>query len=153
MLSVCAHHCDRQFGVVYVSLHRVDGRPVHRVTPGCARLQVRMVLVAVCASRVTVFSCVLLPRRWQLIEKWRTDFVQMMAHHAVTILLVSASYFQHFHISGTAVLITLDVADIFLPLAKVWTLLCRRSLARSCLSPFLHTARHELCLCLCWSRC
>jgi acyl-CoA-dependent ceramide synthase len=55
----------------------------------------------------------------QLIEKWRTDFLQMMAHHAVTISLVSFSYFQHFHISGTAVLITLDVADIFLPLAKV----------------------------------
>ena len=63
-------------------------------------------------------SGVLLPPS-QLIEKWRTDFLQMMAHHAVTILLVSASYFQHFHISGTAVLITLDVADIFLPLAKV----------------------------------
>jgi hypothetical protein len=57
--------------------------------------------------------------RVQLIEKRRTDFIQMMVHHAFTILLITFSYFQHFHVSGTAVLITLDVADIFLPLAKV----------------------------------
>eukprot|EP00656_Telonema_subtile_P053065 TRINITY_DN7563_c0_g1_i2.p1 TRINITY_DN7563_c0_g1~~TRINITY_DN7563_c0_g1_i2.p1 ORF type:complete len:295 (+),score=80.41 TRINITY_DN7563_c0_g1_i2:145-1029(+) len=55
-----------------------------------------------------------------LIEKWQKDFIQMMAHHFITIGLTSSSYFFGFTRAGHVVLVEQDFADIFLPLAKMF---------------------------------
>jgi len=55
-----------------------------------------------------------------LIEKWQKDFVQMMAHHFITIGLVSSSYFTGFTRVGHAILVEQDFGDIFLPCAKMF---------------------------------
>ncbi|KAG0147329.1 hypothetical protein CROQUDRAFT_476266 [Cronartium quercuum f. sp. fusiforme G11] len=53
------------------------------------------------------------------LEKPRKDHYQMFAHHVVTIILVSASYAINFTGIGTAIHVTMDVADIFLFIAKM----------------------------------
>jgi len=55
-----------------------------------------------------------------LIEKWQKDFIQMMAHHFITIFLIATSYFFNFVRIGHVVLVEQDLADIFLPLAKMF---------------------------------
>merc|ERR1711934_177815 len=55
-----------------------------------------------------------------LIEKWQNDFIQMMAHHFITIGLCSCSYFMGFLRCGHVVLVEQDFADIFLPFAKMF---------------------------------
>jgi len=55
-----------------------------------------------------------------VIEKWQKDFVQMMMHHAITIGLTSSSYFFGFLRAGHVVLVEQDLADIFLPCAKMF---------------------------------
>jgi len=55
-----------------------------------------------------------------LIEKWQKDFIQMMAHHFITIGLSGASYFFGYLNAGHVVLVEQDLADIFLPFAKIF---------------------------------
>ena len=55
-----------------------------------------------------------------LIEKWQKDFIQMMMHHFITIGLTSSSYFFGFLRAGHVVLVEQDLADIFLPCAKMF---------------------------------
>ncbi|KNC97734.1 uncharacterized protein SPPG_06735 [Spizellomyces punctatus DAOM BR117] len=49
----------------------------------------------------------------------RSDFWPLAAHHAITVALVATSYYMNFTRVGHIVIILLDVADIFLPLAKI----------------------------------
>src|ERR1051325_11610932 len=53
------------------------------------------------------------------IEKRRKDYFEMLAHHAVTILLISFSYSTNWTRIGNAVLCTMDFADILLPVGQV----------------------------------
>ena len=50
----------------------------------------------------------------------RKDFWTMFAHHVATILLISFSWACHLHKIGTLVMITCDVSDCFLELAKLF---------------------------------
>uniref|UniRef100_F1KVF6 LAG1 longevity assurance 4 n=1 Tax=Ascaris suum TaxID=6253 RepID=F1KVF6_ASCSU len=54
-----------------------------------------------------------------LFDVRRTDFRQLLFHHFVTILLLSASWMINFIRVGTLVLILHDVSDISLELAKL----------------------------------
>ncbi|ORZ29747.1 TLC domain-domain-containing protein [Catenaria anguillulae PL171] len=63
------------------------------------------------------------------IEKPRKDYVQMLVHHIVTCALIVGSYVSNFTRMGTAVLVTMDVGDIFLSSAKCfnyvnWRTIC-----------------------------
>ncbi|KAI8905700.1 TLC domain-containing protein [Powellomyces hirtus] len=49
----------------------------------------------------------------------RSDFWALALHHAVTVSLVVVSYFMNWTKGGHVVIVLLDVADIFLPLAKI----------------------------------
>merc|ERR1712216_430714 len=53
-------------------------------------------------------------------EDWRDDFWQYILHHIVSSFLVLSSFFTHFTRVGTHVLVEQDVADIFLPIAKMF---------------------------------
>ncbi|RAL10458.1 longevity assurance proteins LAG1/LAC1 [Aspergillus homomorphus CBS 101889] len=52
------------------------------------------------------------------IEERRKDHWQMLAHHLVTVVLISTSYALHLTRVANLVLILMDVVDIFFPLAK-----------------------------------
>ncbi|KAJ3364028.1 sphingosine N-acyltransferase lag1 [Allomyces javanicus] len=63
------------------------------------------------------------------IEKPRKDYTQYVVHHLVTCTLLVSSYYVHYTRIGHAVLVTMDVADIFLCLAKCfnyvkWRAIC-----------------------------
>ncbi|KAK4518062.1 uncharacterized protein ATC70_001412 [Mucor velutinosus] len=53
------------------------------------------------------------------IEKRRKDHFAMVTHHIITILLIVSSYYTNFTRIGNAVLCCMDLADIFLALAKI----------------------------------
>ncbi|QRW19041.1 TLC domain protein [Rhizoctonia solani] len=53
------------------------------------------------------------------IEERRKDHFQMLAHHIITIALITGSYISHFTRIGIAVLVIMDFCDIILPLAKM----------------------------------
>ena len=50
----------------------------------------------------------------------RKDFWTMFIHHVATILLISFSWACHLHRVGTLVMITCDISDVFLELAKLF---------------------------------
>ncbi|KFY92456.1 hypothetical protein V498_04947 [Pseudogymnoascus sp. VKM F-4517 (FW-2822)] len=52
------------------------------------------------------------------LEKPRKDFYELVAHHIITLTLISASYRFHFTYIGLAVYITHDISDFFLALSK-----------------------------------
>ena len=56
-----------------------------------------------------------------LIEKKRKDFVEMMLHHVMTASLIFSSYCFNYTRMETAVLVEKDFADIFLPLAIIYS--------------------------------
>ncbi|KAI9189228.1 Sphingosine N-acyltransferase lag1 [Blastocladiella emersonii ATCC 22665] len=63
------------------------------------------------------------------IEKPRKDYTQMLVHHLVTCALIISSYYANFTRIGSAVLVAMDVGDIFLCSAKCfnyvrWRRLC-----------------------------
>jgi len=47
------------------------------------------------------------------LEMQRRDYWQFFSHHCVTIGLILGSYYYHFHRIGTAILLILDVGDLF----------------------------------------
>lgn len=51
-------------------------------------------------------------------EARRKDHVQMMAHHAITIILMAASYAYNFTRFGCLVMVLMDCCDIFLPVSN-----------------------------------
>ncbi|KAJ3300518.1 sphingosine N-acyltransferase lag1 [Borealophlyctis nickersoniae] len=50
----------------------------------------------------------------------RSDFAALAVHHVVTIALIATSYWIHFTKFGHVVMVLLDVADVLLPLAKIF---------------------------------
>ncbi|KAF9973836.1 sphingosine N-acyltransferase lag1, partial [Modicella reniformis] len=52
------------------------------------------------------------------IEAPRKDFWALMAHHSVTLLLISGSAISNFWMVGTAVFVVMDMADIILAFSK-----------------------------------
>ncbi|KAJ3152249.1 sphingosine N-acyltransferase lag1 [Geranomyces variabilis] len=70
--------------------------------------------------------------RWRMVQRMRargetnlpyaqnrSDFWPLALHHAVTVSLIIVSYVMNFTRGGLVVIVLLDVADIFLPLAKI----------------------------------
>ncbi|KGO68391.1 TRAM1-like protein [Penicillium italicum] len=51
-------------------------------------------------------------------EQRRKDFMELVAHHIVTLALIALSYRFHFTYMGIAVYITHDISDFFLALSK-----------------------------------
>ncbi|CAI7600024.1 unnamed protein product [Penicillium discolor] len=51
-------------------------------------------------------------------EKPRKDFMELVAHHIVTLALIALSYRFHFTYMGIAVYITHDISDFFLAVSK-----------------------------------
>ncbi|KAJ5373479.1 TRAM1-like protein [Penicillium concentricum] len=51
-------------------------------------------------------------------EKRRKDFMELVAHHIVTLALIALSYRFHFTYMGIAVYITHDISDFFLAVSK-----------------------------------
>jgi acyl-CoA-dependent ceramide synthase len=88
------------------------------------------------------------------LEQRRSDHVQMLLHHIVTIALLVGSYSYRQWRAGNAVLVCMDTVDIILPLAK---LLRYVSLQRCCDAAFVVfvvawiVTRHILFLAICWS--
>lgn len=60
-------------------------------------------------------------------------------HHVATIALVGTSWFTHYTSFGTATLVALDMADIFLPLAKALRYAKRESLGTVVFALFVGT--------------
>lgn len=54
-----------------------------------------------------------------LLEKKRKDFVEMLVHHAVTVLLCQISFFYGWNRIGVVVMVLLDPADVPLHMAKL----------------------------------
>ncbi|KAF8231881.1 longevity assurance proteins LAG1/LAC1 [Tricholoma matsutake] len=52
-------------------------------------------------------------------EARRKDHFQMMAHHVITVILMTMSYFSNFTRVGCLIMVLMDWCDIFLPLAKM----------------------------------
>ena len=67
------------------------------------------------------------------IEERRNDHWQMLAHHIVTIVLISTSYALHLTRVANLVLVLMDVVDIFFPVSLPSTL--NSALAISTLTP------------------
>ncbi|KAJ6123732.1 TRAM1-like protein [Penicillium samsonianum] len=51
-------------------------------------------------------------------EKRRKDYLELVAHHIVTLVLIALSYRFHFTYIGIAVYITHDISDFFLAVSK-----------------------------------
>lgn len=52
-------------------------------------------------------------------EKRRKDFMELVAHHIVTLALIALSYRFHFTYMGIAVYITHDISDFFLAVSRI----------------------------------
>jgi acyl-CoA-dependent ceramide synthase len=48
------------------------------------------------------------------VEKPRTDFVELVAHHIVTLWLISWSYLMNMTLFGNAIYLTMDWSDVFI---------------------------------------
>ena len=55
-----------------------------------------------------------------LVEPWQKDFPVMMAHHFITIGMLSGAYGLGVLRVSHAILVEQDIADIFLPAAKMY---------------------------------
>eukprot|EP01117_Protostelium_nocturnum_P009698 TRINITY_DN3466_c0_g2_i1.p1 TRINITY_DN3466_c0_g2~~TRINITY_DN3466_c0_g2_i1.p1 ORF type:complete len:380 (-),score=108.39 TRINITY_DN3466_c0_g2_i1:34-1173(-) len=53
------------------------------------------------------------------LEAARKDFLELIIHHIVTILLIVSSYMTNWTRIGNAVFLTMDISDIFLALSKL----------------------------------
>jgi hypothetical protein len=90
----------------------------------------------------------------------RSDYLQMMLHHLVTIVLLSMGYTVNFVRAGTLIILTHDTADILLELGKLfryaqWSVdaltdLRPRNMPRSLQVHFGHVRVHRLSMHLDW---
>ncbi|GAA5894518.1 hypothetical protein JCM5296_005118 [Sporobolomyces johnsonii] len=71
------------------------------------------------------------------LEARRKDYVQMFAHHIITTLLMSSSYVTNFTRIGNSILCTMDLSDIFLPLAKLFKYADKPQLSDATFAVFL----------------
>merc|ERR1719188_2728563 len=55
-----------------------------------------------------------------LLEPKRKDFVEMLLHHTITVVVIPMSYFFNWYRVGTVVMVLLDPADVPLHLAKIF---------------------------------
>lgn len=55
-----------------------------------------------------------------LIDPKKKDFIEMIIHHIVTIILISISYKKTYIRSGVCIMILFDIADIFLHIGKIF---------------------------------
>lgn len=83
------------------------------------------------------------------LEERRKDYHQMFAHHIITVLLMSTSYTMNYTRVGNAILCTMDLVDIILPVRPPLSLplpLLLRTLAHSLThsTPTLPTAGKTL---------
>jgi acyl-CoA-dependent ceramide synthase len=53
------------------------------------------------------------------LEARRKDYSQMLTHHIITTVLVTASYYMNFTRVGIVVLVLMDFVDIVLPVSPV----------------------------------
>lgn len=58
------------------------------------------------------------------LEARRKDYWQMFTHHIITTILMSLSYILNFTRIGSAILCTMDVVDILLPVSSTIKLSC-----------------------------
>lgn len=89
-----------------------------------------------------------------VLEKWRKDFVEMMAHHFITSGLVGSSYYFNFTRVGTLILVEQDLADILLPVAKMFNYAKMTSAADAFFALFAVTwipTRHGIFMCIYYS--
>ncbi|KAL8383423.1 hypothetical protein RB595_006940 [Gaeumannomyces hyphopodioides] len=84
-------------------------------------------------------------------EARRSDYWQMIIHHAVTVSLIAASYFYHHTRVGTLILVLMDVSELFFPCLKCagFTKCCDIAFGTFVVTWLV--ARHVLCLMVCWS--
>ncbi|KAJ6583032.1 TLC domain-containing protein [Mycena vulgaris] len=68
-------------------------------------------------------------------EARRKDHVEMIAHHIVTLALMSASYVFNFTRAGCIIMVLMDTCDILLPIAKM----CRYMVVRQSVCDALFT--------------
>ncbi|KAL4971291.1 longevity assurance proteins LAG1/LAC1 [Aspergillus desertorum] len=88
------------------------------------------------------------------IEERRKDHWQMLAHHIVTIVLMSTSYALHLTRVANLILVLMDVVDIFFPLAKCLKYLGFSTLRDLMFGVFMlswFTARHVFYIVTMWS--
>ncbi|GAA5829750.1 hypothetical protein JCM5353_002218 [Sporobolomyces roseus] len=88
------------------------------------------------------------------LEARRKDYAQMFAHHIITTLLVSFSYVLNFTRVGNAILCTMDLCDIFLPLAKLFKYAGARKFSDATFAAFLVSwivTRHVIYGIILWS--
>ncbi|CCA67019.1 related to longevity-assurance protein LAG1 [Serendipita indica DSM 11827] len=57
------------------------------------------------------------------LEKPRSDYAELVAHHVVTLWLIFWSYLVNLTYIGNAVYMTMDVSDVFLALSKIFNYL------------------------------
>ena len=61
--------------------------------------------------------------RWT--EVTRSDALEMIVHHLVTIALILLSYLTRFSRIGASILLVHDFADIFLEMGKCFNYICK----------------------------
>jgi acyl-CoA-dependent ceramide synthase len=66
-----------------------------------------------------------------IIAPWKTDFIEMLLHHVVTITLIMLSYVSNYSDVGMLVLILIDVGDIFASMMKCVYDICPTSIVMS----------------------
>ncbi|GAA5995755.1 uncharacterized protein JCM10292_004725 [Rhodotorula paludigena] len=88
------------------------------------------------------------------LEKPRTDFVELVIHHIVTLWLVGWSYMINLTLIGTAVFVSMDLPDICLAFSKCLNYLDLQRTSEVSFVFFLavwHYMRHYLNLKILWS--
>ncbi|PVG00552.1 longevity assurance proteins LAG1/LAC1 [Serendipita vermifera] len=88
------------------------------------------------------------------IEKPRSDFAELVAHHIVTLWLIGWSYLINLTLIGNAVYMTMDFSDIFLALSKCFNYLQMektKTVAFAWFTGVWTYTRHYLNLVMIWS--
>ena len=101
--------------------------------PGENRTRSGTIYAVLTAARLIVLPCSVELRAYYLLyaaryfqglvsvlmEHRRKDFLEMLLHHSVTLLLLGLSYVSGYTRVGAVVMLTLDPADVFLHFAKM----------------------------------
>ncbi|KAJ7288863.1 longevity assurance proteins LAG1 LAC1 [Mycena rebaudengoi] len=88
------------------------------------------------------------------LEKPRKDYVELVAHHVVTLWLVIVSYTINLTLIGSAIYMSMDIPDMFLALSKLLNYIQWNRLNNFVLAAFVLTwtyFRHYLNLLILWS--
>nr|POF07119.1 sphingosine n-acyltransferase lag1 [Quercus suber] len=88
------------------------------------------------------------------IEDPRKDHYQMLAHHIITVCLLSGSYPYHQCRVGNAILVCMDLVDFIFPLAKILRYLSLQTACDTAFGVFVLAwvvSRHVFYMAICWS--